>query len=139
MIATGAGVIDADYQGVVFILLFNHSDKDFEVKKGDRVAQLILERNTTPDAKEVADLGNTDRGQQGFGSTGKSTLPEKLTEEREEEEILIALVGETEDGEEIWMATTEEIREEDEVWINTKTQTPSNSTYYTTRRRRTSS
>ena len=121
MIATGAGVIDADYQGVVFVLLFNHSDKDFEVKKGDWVAQLILERNTTPGAKEVVDLGNTDRGQQGFGSTGKSTLPGKLTEEWEEEEILITMVGETEDGEEIWMATTEEIREEDEVWINTKT------------------
>ena len=35
MITTGAGVIDADYRGVVFVLLFNHSDKDLEVKKGD--------------------------------------------------------------------------------------------------------
>ena len=121
MIATGAGVINADYWGVVFVLLFNHSDKDFEVKKGDRVAQLILERNATPSAEEVVDLGKTDRGQQGFSSTGESTLPKKLMEEWEEKEILIAMVGETEDGEEVWMATTKEIREEDEVWINTKT------------------
>ena len=39
MIATGAGVIDADYRGIVFMLLFNHLDKDLEVTKGDRVAQ----------------------------------------------------------------------------------------------------
>ena len=35
MITTGAGVIDADYRGVVFVLLFNHSDQDLKVKKGD--------------------------------------------------------------------------------------------------------
>jgi dUTP pyrophosphatase len=43
-IDTGAGVIDADYRGQVKVLLFNHSDKDFEVKEGDRIAQLVLER-----------------------------------------------------------------------------------------------
>jgi len=43
-IDVGAGVIDADYRGQVKILLFNHADSDFEVKEGDRVAQLILER-----------------------------------------------------------------------------------------------
>lgn len=43
-IDVGAGVIDADYRGQVKILLFNHADVDFEVKEGDRVAQLILER-----------------------------------------------------------------------------------------------
>lgn len=43
-IDVGAGVIDADYRGQVKVLLFNHSDVDFEVKEGDRVAQLILER-----------------------------------------------------------------------------------------------
>ena len=39
MIATGAEVIDADYRGVVFVLLFNHLDEDFKVKQGDRIAQ----------------------------------------------------------------------------------------------------
>ena len=43
-IDTLAGVIDADYRGEVKVLLFNGSDGDFEVKQGDRVAQLILER-----------------------------------------------------------------------------------------------
>ncbi|KAJ7774232.1 dUTPase-like protein [Mycena maculata] len=70
MIDTGAGVIDADYRGVVFVLLFNHSDKDFQVEEGDRIAQLIIERIHTPDVLEVEDLDETLRGTGGFGSTG---------------------------------------------------------------------
>ncbi|KAF9534955.1 dUTPase-like protein [Crepidotus variabilis] len=70
MIDTGAGVIDADYRGIVFVLLFNLSDKDFQVQEGDRVAQLILERVYTPDVLEVEDLEETIRGAGGFGSTG---------------------------------------------------------------------
>ncbi|KAJ7781545.1 dUTPase-like protein [Mycena metata] len=70
MIDTGAGVIDADYRGVVFVLLFNHSEKDFQVEEGDRVAQLIIERISTPDVLEVQDLDETLRGAGGFGSTG---------------------------------------------------------------------
>ena len=69
MITTGAGVIDADYRGIVFVLLFNHSDQDLEVKKGDRVAQLILEKIATPEIEQVDDLDKTVRGNQGFGST----------------------------------------------------------------------
>jgi dUTP pyrophosphatase len=71
MIDTGAGVIDADYRGVVMVLLFNHSDTDFEgintlaaafdlnltysyaVNEGDRVAQLIIEQIQTPEVIEV--------------------------------------------------------------------------------------
>jgi dUTP pyrophosphatase len=63
-------VIDADYRGEVKILLFNHSDKDFEVKEGDRVAQLVLERIYTPDIVEVKELVESVRGAGGFGSTG---------------------------------------------------------------------
>ncbi|KAF9468888.1 dUTPase-like protein [Collybia nuda] len=70
MIDTGAGVIDADYRGVVFVLLFNLSDKDFQVEEGDRIAQLIIERIYTPEVLEVADLDETLRGTGGFGSTG---------------------------------------------------------------------
>ncbi|KAK7276153.1 hypothetical protein RIF29_17287 [Crotalaria pallida] len=69
-IDVGAGVIDADYRGPVGVILFNHSDVDFEVKVGDRVAQLILERIVTPDVVEVEDLDSTVRGEGGFGSTG---------------------------------------------------------------------
>eukprot|EP00898_Chlorokybus_atmophyticus_P001457 jgi/Chlat1/2311/Chrsp17S02603 len=70
-IATGAGVVDADYRGPVGVILFNHSDADFAVKPGDRVAQLILERIVTPEVLEVDQLADTVRGAGGFGSTGQ--------------------------------------------------------------------
>lgn len=69
-IDTGAGVIDADYRGPVKILLFNHSDVDFAVKEGDRVAQLVIERIYTPEVVEVEELEASVRGAGGFGSTG---------------------------------------------------------------------
>jgi dUTP pyrophosphatase len=69
-IDTGAGVVDYDYRGNVGVILFNHAETDFEVKAGDRVAQLILERIATPEVVEVDDLEATERGAGGFGSTG---------------------------------------------------------------------
>lgn len=69
-IDTGAGVIDYDYRGNVGVVLFNHGDTDFEVKRGDRIAQLILERISMADAVEVQELSDTTRGAGGFGSTG---------------------------------------------------------------------
>ncbi|TIB02372.1 hypothetical protein E3P94_01160 [Wallemia ichthyophaga] len=69
-IHTGAGVIDADYRGRVFVLLFNLSQKDFEINQGDRVAQLILEKIETFPVEEVEELSETVRGAGGFGSTG---------------------------------------------------------------------
>lgn len=69
-IDVGAGVIDADYRGPVGVILFNHSDVDFEVKAGDRIAQMILEKIVTPEVIEVEDLDSTLRGEGGFGSTG---------------------------------------------------------------------
>ncbi|KAJ6389855.1 hypothetical protein OIU77_024153 [Salix suchowensis] len=69
-IDVGGDVIDADYRGPVGVILFNHSDLDFEVKVGDRIAQLILQKIMTPNAMEVEDLDATVRGAGGFGSTG---------------------------------------------------------------------
>jgi len=70
-IDVGAGVIDEDYRGNVGVVLFNHNKVDFEVKKGDRVAQLICERIFYPDlVEEVEELATTERGAGGFGSTG---------------------------------------------------------------------
>ncbi len=69
-IDTGAGVIDADYRGQVKVLLFNHSDADFPINEGDRIAQLVLERIYTPDVVEVQELEESTRGAGGFGSTG---------------------------------------------------------------------
>ena len=120
MIATGAGVIDSDYRGVIFVLLFNHSDKDFEIKKGDRVAQLILEKNDTPKVERVTELSQTERGDQGFGSTGGTTQPEDLPKPPETD-ILIAQIRKTDNGDKVWIAMTKELLTEDEVWINTKT------------------
>jgi len=74
MIDTGAGVIDRDYRGTVFVLLFNLSEKDFEVQEGDRVAQLVIERICSPDVEEVESLDETVRGADGFGSTGGHAL-----------------------------------------------------------------
>ena len=70
-INVGAGVIDPDYTGEVKVVLFNHGTEDFEIKKGDRIAQLILERCDTPMIKEIGLLEETLRGDDGFGSTGQ--------------------------------------------------------------------
>ncbi|XP_050435218.1 deoxyuridine 5'-triphosphate nucleotidohydrolase, mitochondrial-like [Adelges cooleyi] len=69
-IDVGAGVIDQDYRGNVGILLFNHSDVDFIVQRGDRVAQLICEKIVYPELRELRSLDKTDRGEKGFGSSG---------------------------------------------------------------------
>lgn len=69
-IDVGAGVVDEDYRGVLKVVLFNHSDSDFEVKKGDRIAQLICQKIYYPELEEVQDLTDTVRGEGGFGSTG---------------------------------------------------------------------
>src|SRR6056300_1944338 len=69
-IQVGAGVIDPDYTGEVKVVLFNHSHADFLIKKGDRIAQLILERCETPRVEEIGALEETERGAGGFGSTG---------------------------------------------------------------------
>jgi dUTP pyrophosphatase len=73
-IDTGAGVVDEDYRGTVGVVLFNHGDADYQVKRGDRIAQLILERIVTPEVVEVDDLEATMRGAGGFGSTGVGSL-----------------------------------------------------------------
>ncbi|KAK9368658.1 dUTPase-like protein [Lipomyces kononenkoae] len=67
---TGAGVVDADYRGPLKILLFNHSNEDFQVHAGDRIAQMVIEKIITPEVVAVPELDNTERGSNGFGSTG---------------------------------------------------------------------
>ncbi len=66
----GAGVIDSDYRGEVKVLMFNFNNEDFEVKVGDRIAQLIVEKVCPTEVVEVEDLDDTSRGGNGFGSTG---------------------------------------------------------------------
>ena len=70
-IDVGAGVVDEDYRGNLGVVLFNHSDQDFEVKRGDRIAQLICERIFYPELEPVDKLDETQRGEGGFGSSGR--------------------------------------------------------------------
>ena len=69
-VQTGAGVIDPDYTGELKVILFNHGSEKFEIKKGDRIAQLILEKCETPLIDEVEEIKDTQRGTRGFGSSG---------------------------------------------------------------------
>ncbi|XP_016332612.1 deoxyuridine 5'-triphosphate nucleotidohydrolase, mitochondrial [Sinocyclocheilus anshuiensis] len=69
-IDVGAGVVDEDYRGNLGVVLFNFNKEPFEVKKGDRIAQLICERICYPELRELQTLDETERGAGGFGSTG---------------------------------------------------------------------
>ncbi|WP_332763581.1 dUTP diphosphatase [Phenylobacterium sp.] len=64
------GTVDADYRGEVKVILINHSAEDFTVRRGDRIAQMIIAPVTQATLAEVADLDDTARGAGGFGSTG---------------------------------------------------------------------
>ena len=65
-----AGVVDSGYRGIVGVVLQNLSDEDFPFKKGDRVAQLILEQCNTIGWVELEELEDSTRSDGGFGSTG---------------------------------------------------------------------
>ncbi|XP_059362993.1 deoxyuridine 5'-triphosphate nucleotidohydrolase, mitochondrial [Carassius carassius] len=69
-IDVGAGVVDEDYRGNLGVVLFNFNKEPFEVKKGERIAQLICERICYPELQELQTLDETERGAGGFGSTG---------------------------------------------------------------------
>ena len=64
------GTIDSDYRGELRVLLANLSDEDFEITRGMRIAQLVIAPVTRARIVEAAVLGDTQRGQGGFGSTG---------------------------------------------------------------------
>ena len=78
-IETKAGVIDADYTGDITVILHNFSKEPYTVKKGDRIAQLILEQHKNAQTKEAQILPTTDRGSDGFGSTGQNTIKATTT------------------------------------------------------------
>lgn len=71
-ILNSPGTIDADYRGELKILLINLSSEDFIVKKGDRIAQMIINRYEKIQWEEVAELSDTQRGTGGYGHTGKN-------------------------------------------------------------------
>lgn len=69
--ANKVGVIDSDYRGEVTVALHNHGDAPQQINPGERIAQLLIMPVMTPGFEAVEDLSDTDRGNGGFGSTGK--------------------------------------------------------------------
>ena len=67
----GAGVIDSHYRGEVKVLLFNHSDNEFQIEPGDRIAQILIQKVERVKFQLVDQLNETARSDAGFGSTGK--------------------------------------------------------------------
>jgi dUTP pyrophosphatase len=68
-----AGVVDSSYRDTIKVIIFNHSDSVFEIKIGNRIAQLIFERIYIPELEVITDFNEftpSDRGIGGFGSTG---------------------------------------------------------------------
>jgi dUTP pyrophosphatase len=65
-----AGVIDSDYRGEIKILFNNFTKMDVVIQKGDKIAQIIIEKIALLDVEEVEHLDDTERGDKGFGSTG---------------------------------------------------------------------
>lgn len=85
-IEVGAGVIDQDYRGEIKVLLYNHDVVDaFNIKAGDRIAQLVIEKCFAPLIVEVPELYPTQRGSGGYGSTGGFyTLGSPIRKQKEE-------------------------------------------------------
>ena len=69
-IPNAPGTIDADYRGELRIILINLGREPFTIKRGDRIAQLVIAPVTSTNLQEVSDLGETPRGSGGFGHTG---------------------------------------------------------------------
>ena len=65
-----AGVIDAGYRGEIKVVVHNLSDVDYDVIKGQKIAQMLIQQIESPELIEVNDLDDTSRGDGGFGSTG---------------------------------------------------------------------
>ncbi len=70
-ILNSPGTIDADYRGEVKVIIINLSDSDFEIKHGDRIAQMVIARHEKAEWTSVGSLSETQRGDGGFGHTGK--------------------------------------------------------------------
>lgn len=66
------GTIDADYRGEIQVPLINHGDADFIIARGDRIAQMVIACVEQVDLVEVTALDDTERGGNGFGSSGRS-------------------------------------------------------------------
>lgn len=70
-VANAPGTIDSDYRGEIGVLLINHGSETVELRRGERIAQLVLARYERAVLEEVEELSATPRGDGGFGHTGR--------------------------------------------------------------------
>lgn len=68
---TSEGVIDCGYSGSICVKLYNHGQSAYEVNKGDKISQLVIMPIITPALEVVEHLDETERGEKGFGSSGR--------------------------------------------------------------------
>lgn len=68
---TAEGVIDSGYTGPIIVKLYNHGPEDYTFKRGDKITQLVILPICTDELEWVDDLEETERGDKGFGSSGK--------------------------------------------------------------------
>jgi dUTP pyrophosphatase len=71
MVANQPGTVDADYRGHIGVIVYNFGREMLEIKKGEKVAQLVVCEVVRPPIEVVAETRDTDRGAKGFGSTGR--------------------------------------------------------------------
>ena len=69
-ILNSPGTIDADYRGEIKVILINHSDTDFKIEIGTRIAQIVFSKIVETEFEQVENLNESIRGENGFGSTG---------------------------------------------------------------------
>jgi len=72
MLVNSPGLIDAGYRGEVRVSLYNSGSEPFKVNVGERIAQLVVQAVEEPEFIAAAELGDSDRGEGGFGSTGRN-------------------------------------------------------------------
>jgi len=68
---TLGGVVDCGYRGEIIVGIVNLGDEPYTFEKGDKIAQMIIQRKEMVSIEEVRELDDTDRGEKGFGSSGK--------------------------------------------------------------------
>ena len=64
-------MIDSEYRGEWKVILFNHSNNDYKINKGDKIAQAIIQKVEDVSFLDVDSLSDSERGEKGFGSSGK--------------------------------------------------------------------
>jgi len=72
------GTVDSDYRGEIKVILSNFGDEPYVIKRGDRIAQLVIAKYEKIDWYETKELDKTERGEGGFGSTGIGKLLKKI-------------------------------------------------------------